>query len=357
MLPKTARNYENSLTWWDDYTALAATCVQLALFAMEFAMINAGFRSHIQTLEMDNILYLSKMNWAGNFVYDIALFLSKIAALLFLTRVFPRTSNSKWFNYALWITFGLNVAWLIGIVFGTIFFCWPISKNWMVTEPGHCGTQFDLLVGSAVPSVVIDLIILLLPLPKLWHLRIDRAKKVGLMAVFVLGYCVIIVSLGRLITVTTQLDAVAADFTYALIPAYYWVSAEVPVTIISISLPAMLPLGRHLSNNFFTPLASFVSSLVISERRPSRSRSNTTDPKNFDLEAPQYPNGIRLASSDEPRRFVKSPSAESSEQSMLSPETYAAQIQYARGNYGNSYEVPRGAIRVDNQISVNRNGD
>jgi hypothetical protein len=133
-------------------------------------------------------MYLSKMNPVGNFVYDIALFLSKIAALLFLTRVFPRTSNSKWFNYALWTTFGLHVAWPIGNVFGTIFFCWLISKNWIVTQPGHCGAQFDLLLGSTVPSVVIDLIILVLPLPKQWHLQIGRAKKVGLMAVFILGY-------------------------------------------------------------------------------------------------------------------------------------------------------------------------
>ncbi|KAF3768162.1 hypothetical protein M406DRAFT_231719, partial [Cryphonectria parasitica EP155] len=233
--------------------------VEIALFSMELAMINAGFGRHIETLEVDKILYLSKMNWARDFVYDTALFLSKLAALLFLARVFPRASNTRRFNYALWTTLGLNAAWLIGIYFGTIFFCWPISKNWMTTESGYCGTQFNLLVGSAVPSVVIDLIILILPLPKLWHLRISRVKKVGLMSVFIL---VVVVSLGRLITITTQLDAVAADFTYALIPTYYWVSAEVPVTIVSISLPAMLPLGRHLSSNFFTPLASIVSSYI-----------------------------------------------------------------------------------------------
>lgn len=155
---------------------------------MEFAMINEGFGRHIATLDIGQILYLSKMNWAGNFVYDASLFLSKLAALMFLVRVFPRVSNSKRFNYALWTTFALNVAWLIGNIFGTIFFCWPISKNWIPIEPGHCGTEFDMLVGSAVPSVVIDAIVLILPLPKLWHLKIGRAKKVGLMSAFILGY-------------------------------------------------------------------------------------------------------------------------------------------------------------------------
>lgn len=30
MLPKSARNYENSLIWWDDYIALAATVCKSA---------------------------------------------------------------------------------------------------------------------------------------------------------------------------------------------------------------------------------------------------------------------------------------------------------------------------------------
>lgn len=43
-------------------------------------------------------------------------------------------------------------------------------------------------MGSAIPSVLIDIIILVLPLPKLWHLKIDLARKIGLMTVFILGY-------------------------------------------------------------------------------------------------------------------------------------------------------------------------
>lgn len=119
----------------------------------------------------------------------------------------------------------------------------------------------------------------------------------------------------------------------------------------------MLPLGRHLSNNYFTPLASLVSSLVSSGSRASRSRSNTTDPKSYGLEAPQYPNGIRLASRDEPRSYPKTASMESTEQPMLNQDTYAAQVQYARGHPGYSNEIPRGAIRVDNQVTVNSHGD
>lgn len=151
-------------------------------------MIDSGFGQHLATLPMDSVLFLAKMHWAGNFVYDLSLTLSKLAALFFLARVFPRTTNSRRFNYTLWTAFGLVIAWLIGAIIGTFLFCDPLSKNWDPTEPGQCGTQVNLLIGGAVPSVVIDLMIVVLPLPKLWYLKISKSQKAGLMTVFIFGY-------------------------------------------------------------------------------------------------------------------------------------------------------------------------
>lgn len=155
---------------------------------MFIAMVDAGFGKHATELGSSSVTFISKVNWAGNFVYDTSLCLSKVAAVLFLSRIFPRSTNSKWFNWALRGTFALNIAWYVGAVLGTVFLCIPISKNWAATEPGHCGTEFNLLMGSAISSVVLDLIILLLPLPKLWKLQIGTQRRVGLMIVFILGY-------------------------------------------------------------------------------------------------------------------------------------------------------------------------
>lgn len=71
------------------------------------------------------------------------------------------------------------------------------------------------------------------------------------------------------------------------------------------SLLAMLPLGHHLSNIYFTPLTSLVDSLVSSKYRSPRPRDNNTVPKQFDLETPQYLHDMRLAPRDEPRNFAK----------------------------------------------------
>lgn len=128
------------------------------------------------------------MSWIVYFIYDAGLFLTKLSVQLFLRRVFPKNNSGTWFNLGLWVAHSINLAWLIGIVFGTVFLCDPINKSWNPSMPGQCGSTSSLYIGSAVPSVTIDLIVLILPLPKLWSLHIDRSRKIGLIIVFTFGY-------------------------------------------------------------------------------------------------------------------------------------------------------------------------
>jgi hypothetical protein len=151
-------------------------------------MVKLGLGRHIWAINPANIGLLLKLVYVNYYLYDAALFLAKMSALLFFSRVFPRYANSKFFNYALWATHALNVSWLIGIVFGTIFMCNPVAKGWNPMLPGKCGTNSALWIGSAVPSVFIDLIILTLPIPKIWGLQMNRKRKIGLTVVFALGY-------------------------------------------------------------------------------------------------------------------------------------------------------------------------
>ena len=66
----------------------------------------------------------------------------------------------------------MNLAWLIGIALGT-------GLN---SAPGNdqCGLLSDLRIGCAIPSVFIDLFILVLPMPRVVSLRMGMARKVGL---------------------------------------------------------------------------------------------------------------------------------------------------------------------------------
>lgn len=151
-------------------------------------MLHLGLGRHFQTLPPDYALTISKLIYIIYFIYDAAISIARTSALLFISRVFPKEANATVFNGILWALYALNITWFLGIVFGTIFLCRPIDKNWDPTLQGTCGPTRALWIGSAIPSVTIDLLILMLPLPKIWGLRTSLARKAGLLIVFILGY-------------------------------------------------------------------------------------------------------------------------------------------------------------------------
>ena len=151
-------------------------------------MVRHGLGRRVDFVSDADQAEFMKILFAGYFAYDIALAITKCSALLFFSRVFPRRQSSSWFNWALYTMHALNCAWLVGILIGTAFICRPVAKNWIPSLPGQCGPPSDLWIGSAVPSAFIDICILLLPLPKVWSLQLSRARRLGIIGVFMLGY-------------------------------------------------------------------------------------------------------------------------------------------------------------------------
>ncbi|RYP12071.1 hypothetical protein DL767_011509 [Monosporascus sp. MG133] len=326
-------------------------------FALIFYMLSLGLGRHIDTLPPENIATSLLVIYIVYFFYDIGLFLTKASALLFFSRVFTRQTHITWFNYALWTAHALNLAWLLGIVFGTVFMCDPVAKNYIPDLPGRCGDTGALWIGSAVPSVLIDLIILLLPLPKIWGLQLSLAKKSGISIVFLLGYCVIIVSVGRLITVIRSADALTRDLTYEGVPALYWLCAESPITLVSICLPPMMSLGRYLVHNYFSPLMSNVSSFVSSRKSGSRLKSEVGD-----FTGTQSGRGFRLRdlkSKEKSTTSVERGSVRSMESSRrilhLTPmQDYEAHVEGGREphSYNRGSNLPDQSIQIDKTVEV-----
>ncbi|KAI1091586.1 hypothetical protein F5B19DRAFT_493322 [Rostrohypoxylon terebratum] len=272
--------------WWDDWLALAATPFIFGMLGASFAMIRKGFGHPIKTLSSDDVLFNLRVIYSGNYLFDTAIVLSKASALLFFSRIFPRAVNNRWFNAALWTVHILNIGWFIGIVVATVFLCDPIAKGWDPSIPGQCNTSPKVYIGSAVTSVSIDLMILLLPLPSIWRLQLKKAQKGGLLIVFLLGYSVIAVSIGRTVTVLRSVDAMNEDVTYAAVPLFYWFETEPVICLVCICLPATVTLGRHVLALYVKPLRSKASSVWQSTTsRPGfRSRSGDFSLKDGNIE-------------------------------------------------------------------------
>ncbi|TGJ82435.1 hypothetical protein E0Z10_g6318 [Xylaria hypoxylon] len=242
---------DNRLFWWDDWFALGAALLLLAQVTTGLVAIHiAGFGKHLSTLSPEQFKLFFKLLYAGTFFFFTAVSFTKFSVLFFLSRVFPPHVNTRWYNYSIWACYALNTAWIVGITFAAVFLCDPVQKNWDPTLKGSCGTDYNLYLGNAIPDAIIDLAILLLPLPKLWVLHISMKKKLALAVIFILGYGVVAVSIGRFIQIAQIGDGINDDITWAAIPVFFWISAEPGISILCACLPALLPLCRKLAQRY-----------------------------------------------------------------------------------------------------------
>lgn len=112
--------------------------------------------------------------------------------LLLYIRIFA----IPWFRTLCWAVLILNVLAMISIILGTCLICRPIMYSFDKTIPnGHCGDLFSFENYTAIMSVILDFIVVLLPMPMLWGLQLQRKKRIGLSIVFGMG--ITYVSLGR----------------------------------------------------------------------------------------------------------------------------------------------------------------
>lgn len=71
--------------------------------------------------------------------------------------------------------------------FATIFKRFPTYKLWKMKRPGHCVSKYKYFLGTAVPEVITDFVILAMPLPYIWNLQMKLRQKLLLSIVFILG--------------------------------------------------------------------------------------------------------------------------------------------------------------------------
>lgn len=187
--------------WWDDWAALASlvnkprnvNLPELLTIYQPFLIIYCGISIHWTYLGLGkhlvevtsspadilHILYITQP------LYIVALLFAKVSAILFYFRVF---NVAPWFRWSAYVTMFLTIGWAISLLCVALFQCRPIHKAWDQEVPGTCIDPFAGYTANAVPNVVTDILILLLPMPILWKLKTGWKRRVGFAFVFFLGY-------------------------------------------------------------------------------------------------------------------------------------------------------------------------
>ena len=109
--------------------------------------------------------------------------LAKYSILLFYSRIF----KERKFEITLKVIFGIVTVWFIAIEAAVLAQCVPISALWDPTQNGTCINLAAFFQAAGIPNVILNVVILVLPLPMIWSLEIDRKHKIALSGVFLLG--------------------------------------------------------------------------------------------------------------------------------------------------------------------------
>ena len=91
--------------------------------------------------------------------------------------------------------------------------CTPRQSLWNPTILGHCVDRHMFQLPSSIIDIVSDFTILLLPLPLIWRLKLATKKKLGVYAIFGLGFFACMASIGALITAISLLRMANNDMS------------------------------------------------------------------------------------------------------------------------------------------------
>ncbi|MCJ1454841.1 hypothetical protein MMC28_005194 [Mycoblastus sanguinarius] len=166
------------------------------------------------------------------------MFTTKMSILYFYRRIFPQ----RWFKYTLIAAGTIVSGSAIAQLPCDILQCRPIRSQWDPNVKGKCSDFGSIILGFGVLNIITDVMLLILPLPVLWRLKISASRKRLLISVFLLGGLACVVSLVRAFYVEQYngSDPAWDDVNTAIIS-----TVELGIGVLSASMPCYLPLYNY----------------------------------------------------------------------------------------------------------------
>jgi len=233
----------------NDWLIMAAVPLMTIRYAMEVAaVLKCGLGLHIDEVMLiggpDILVLFTKLVYIADLLWVTLVTLIKVSILHFYLVIFRQPI----FMRSVYVVMGICVAWWIGSLFGTAFFCNP-PENQFSLDPADraaCGDSNTLYSAVASSDLAIDVIVIALPMPVLWSLQLPTAKKFALTLVFGIGFVIIAITAVR---IKFMLELDQSDITYSA-SQMALLSACVPLLgIINANLPILPPAFKRVFNS------------------------------------------------------------------------------------------------------------
>ncbi|WQF77013.1 Putative extracellular membrane protein, CFEM [Colletotrichum destructivum] len=251
-----ARWIGNVKFWWDDWTALVALIFLLPTVGCSVAHVELGFGLHYWHVEPGNakpilqacisVITVCKTvtDFAVKLFYATQIFyvMKQVAAKASICALYLRIFTISWHRV---VVIGLLVSLVFQhflFIFLVLFQCMPIQMIWDRSVAGRCLNITAIGYAGGALTITYDVILIILPIPELWKLNLERRKKLVPILMLALGSIACVASMIRLrylISFANTFDA-----TWDNVEVVIWSTLEINLAMVCGSLPTLRPLIR-----------------------------------------------------------------------------------------------------------------
>ncbi|KAB8213024.1 hypothetical protein BDV33DRAFT_185619 [Aspergillus novoparasiticus] len=206
-------------------------------------MVRNGLGLHADHLSDNELVTLGKLLLVFECVYCVTVGSIKLSILSMYYRIFVDLQ----FHIATFVLLGTTIAWVIAIVFVSIFQCTPIARASDKSITGHCIDLKGSFIGNALPNILTDIAIVSLPIRRVWKLQASTAQRLSIILTFLTSSFVVFASAYRF---STLFEFQPTDLSWILSRANMWCIVEIALGVVSACLPTLRPLLRFASSSY-----------------------------------------------------------------------------------------------------------
>ncbi|KAK4187027.1 hypothetical protein QBC35DRAFT_385940 [Podospora australis] len=233
--------------WWDDVFLALSLCGSFAYSAVAFEGKNHGLGAEMWSIKPTDITHLLAGQYASQVIYTVSRMLLRHSIVLFYLRIFA-IGNGKPIIIGTMI---VNLLGSIGIAGLLGLQCLPVSYFWTRWDGLHDGYCISLGVSvwtSGIIIMILDLWVLLLPLPFVAKLQLSKRKRIGISFMLVVGVSIVAFSLYKFYVGQSTERSPNPPVVFANI--VIWASLEMNIGIICACLPGVRLLISNALGHF-----------------------------------------------------------------------------------------------------------
>ncbi|KAL8831712.1 MAG: hypothetical protein Q9170_005174 [Blastenia crenularia] len=248
----------------NDYLALLAWVFAAALVSTAVSAVSQGAGQHIQHVNPTNIPKMLQGFAAAETTWILSNTAIKTSILHFYLTLFSVNRRFRILDFGL---IGIVVLFGLGAILQTFLLCRPFAKTWRPELSGTCGSLVWSVIATSLVNVLVDISIIILPMPMIWKLQMARWRKVALTLTFGLGLIVCTITITRL-AIASRLTT--HDFTYDLARLAIVTDLEPLLGIIVACAPLFPPTFKAFKDHIRKPQSTGTSARGFA-KMPTRS--------------------------------------------------------------------------------------